>query len=196
MRPLRATFTFSVIAILFAGLCPAKEESLSLYEQQRVAIDVPEGWKYASRQDDSGLVSVRLADPDNLISLQITFFPDSVGRMADEENQTALMGDLTRQYIEGSVEQSAKLEPLKPRRGSGLFCVFTDAKLVGQTELPPDEYRHATPGVRSATGWFAAFALLSQDTTSPAYRRALGLLRTSLQPAPSGAKRVRDPQAF
>jgi len=180
---------------VLAGLCPAKEELLPLYGQDRVAIEVPEDWNYASRQDD-GLVSAQLSDQGRQVSLQITFFPDPEGRMADVENQTALMGDLAMEYIEGSVEKAAKLEPLKPRRGSGLFCVFTDAKLAGKTELPPNEYRHATAGIRSSAGWFAAFTLLSQDTTSPAYRRALGLLRTSLQPTTSGAKRVRDPLAF
>jgi hypothetical protein len=187
----------TLVTAVFAGLLGhAKEESLELFGQQSVLVAVPDGWSYQASRTDNGLVLARLSDPDNRISLQLTFFPDPDARMADGDNQTALMEDLAMEYIGGSVEKAAKLEPLRPRRGSGLYCVFTDAKLTGLTELPPDEYRHATTGVRSADGWFVVFTLLSQDTGSPAYRRALGLLRHGLDPAAAAVKRARDPRAF
>ena len=117
--------------------------------------------------------------------------------MAEESLQVRLMEDLVEPFVADSVEQGAQLEPLLRGRGLGLYAVFTDRKLVGVAELPPNEFRHATTGLRVGTGWFVAFTLLSQATDAPGHRTALNVVRLGLREAPTNPdRRRRDPQAF
>jgi hypothetical protein len=62
--------------------------------------------------------------------------------------------------------------------------VFTDAALVGKAELPPNEYRHLTAGVKAWAGVMVVFRLFSNDTASEAHRAAMRVLRESVEERP------------
>lgn len=177
------------------GGAAAPEEKVEIVPGLQVTVAVPEKWTSA-RSAEGGYPSLLLRSEANALTLQVSFFPDANGLMADEEMQLVMLGELVGPYIADSVEKGAQMKPLSPRRGSGLYCVFTDAKLVGLTELPPNEYRHATTSLKIGNGWFAVFTLLSQDTTSSDYRAALGVLKDSLHGATTAPKPRRDPNAF
>lgn len=176
----------------------ASRERIPLSEDLEVSLELPEKWTL-SRSVSGGYPSLNLQSEDRSVVMHLALYPDASGLMADEDLQLVMLGDLVAPYLPNSVEQGAQMQPLNPRRGSGLFCVFTDAKLVGLKELPPNEYRHATTGMRIGTGWFAVFTVLSQDTTSANYRTALAVLKNSLNVAagePPGSKPRRNPDAF
>ena len=77
-----------------------------------------------------------------------------------------------------------QFEELTPRRGAGTFCVFTDAALVGKAELPPNEYRHLTAGVKAWEGVMVVFRLFSNDTKSESHLAAMRVLRESVEERP------------
>jgi hypothetical protein len=85
-----------------------------------------------------------------------------------------------QQYAEGSVEKSYTFTPLAPHRGTGTYCMFTDASLVDR-EPPKGEVRNVTTGVKSWAGWICVFTLLSNDTTSKEYQTALRLVKESFE---------------
>jgi hypothetical protein len=88
------------------------------------------------------------------------------------------------EYVDSSTEKAMQFEELEPQTGAGTYCVFTDAKLVGQTELPPGEYLHLTTGVKTWPGVAAVFRCFSNDTTSAGYKSILAMLRESVHERP------------
>lgn len=178
-----------LLAVPLAGLPAApkekaRQETLILFEQRRVAIAVPEGFVFASNKDERGLISAHLADPKDKISLQISFMPDRDGEYATARARKELMVQSFQQYVSGSVEGAMQFEELEPRAGGGTFCVFTDASLVGKTKFPPGEYLNSTTGIKSWRGCFAVFTLLSNDTKSDEYVAAMKILRDSIAELP------------
>lgn len=187
------------LALAVAAAAPllAREERVTVAKGVGVSVTVPEGWIWASAPAEAGLIGARLTSEDGQVTLQLTFFPDPAGRMQEEELQLDLMDDLVAPFLPDSVEQAARLEPLLRGRGIGLYAVFTDRKLVGLAELPPNEFRHATTGVRTGRGWFAVFTLLSQDLQSPVHRAGLAVLQRGLREGtPASTPRRRNPEAF
>jgi hypothetical protein len=171
----------------------AADVPLELPEGERVVVVVPEGWKLARDRGENGVVTARLTDPGERLSLHLTFLPHLDGRLAGEEAQARVLGELIEPYLAHAVEKEARLQPLRAHRAEGFYCLFTDARLVDRRELPPDEYRHATVGLRVAERWFAVFTLFSQDTTSAEYRAALRVVQIGLRDAGGGS---RGPRVF
>lgn len=162
----------------------AREEILVLFGQRRVALAVPDGFMFSSDKDERGMITAKITDPKEKISLQLSFLPDADGDFATARGRKEFMAQSFQQYVTGSVEQAMQFEELEPRAGAGTFCVFTDASLVGKTKLPPGEYLNSTTGIKAWPGCFAIFTLLSNDTTSHEYRAAMKVLRESLVERP------------
>jgi hypothetical protein len=180
MRFLRPLFLFAALSLAKSPL-DAKEETLLLYEEHRVAIAVPEGFSYTRSFGEDGSMSVKIADPRQEINLQISFLPDPEERLATPRARKELLAENFQPYVESSVEKAMQFEELAASTGHGTYCVFTDASLVGKAELPPGEYLKATTGIKTWPGCAAIFTVLSNDTQSPAYRTALKILAESLR---------------
>ena len=177
-------FPLSCLAI--AGLCAAvtvasHEETLSLFESRKVAINVPEGFDYATSKNDVGIQQVRLADPNHRVSLDIVFLPDPDSQYKQARARREMLNEQFGDYVDSSAEKGLQFEELEPRTGAGTYCVFTDAKLVGKTELPAGEYLHLTAGLKTWPGVLAIFRLFSNDTSSTEYQAAMKMLRESVQ---------------
>jgi hypothetical protein len=179
----------SVVALVIAWSCTglfasakdkAHDETLVLSGQRRVSLTVPAGFLYASNKDERGLITTKLSDPKDVVSLQITFLPDTEGEFSTARGRKEMMVQSFQQYVAGSVEQGMRFEELEPRGGAGTYCVFTDAALVGKNKFPAGEYLHSTTGVKSWPGCIAVFTLLSNNTTSEEYQTAMKVLRESL----------------
>jgi hypothetical protein len=171
------------LAILLLVLClplvaSAKDETFRIFQDRRITVSVPEGFSYETNRTDEGLVTVKITDAKQQIDLQVSFLPDRTGRLANETGQKEFLAQACQEYAEGSVEQSYEFENLRPQIGSGLYCVFTDKKLVNK-QPPAGEYVHVTSGVKAWPGCFLVFTLLSNDTDSKAYRASLRLLKDS-----------------
>lgn len=162
----------------------AREETLILYDQRRVTLAVPEGFVYSSKKDESGMITARVHDPKEKISLQISFVPDPESECGTSRGRKEVMVQSFRHLVADSVEKAMQFEELEPRNGAGTYCVLTDATLAGRTALPPGEYLQSTNGIKSWRGCFALFTLLSQNTTSEDYRSAMKILRESLAEQP------------
>ena len=179
MRILRQLF-LALSFFSFASLLLAKEEIFPLYEDHRVTITVPDGYTYTRDFTDLGIIIVKLMDPKRETNLEISFLPDPEGRFATPRARREFMVDSFQTYVAGSVEKEMRFEELKPRSGNATMCVFTDAKLVGKTELPRGEFLNATTGMKAWPGCAAFFTLLSNGTDSPAYAAALKILTESV----------------
>lgn len=195
MKPLLLTLLLVPVG-LAAPPESASRERIPVGEDLELSLEVPGKWTL-SRSAGGGYPSLSLQNADRSVVMHLALFPDASGLMADKEMQLVMLGDVIAPYLPDSVEKGARTRPLNPRHGSGLYCVFTDAKLAGVKELPPNEYRHATAGLKIATGWFAVFTMLSQDVDSADYQTCLDLLRNSLHgEAAAPAKVKRNPLAF
>jgi hypothetical protein len=172
------------VLLLLAGVRAsgwAKEDTFLFYQDHRVAVAVPDDYTYTRGVDESGLPIARITDPKQEIILEITFLPDPENQFATPAAQRAFMAENFNKYVRGSVEKAMQFDELKPRVGRASFCVFTDATLVGKTELPPNEFLNATTGIKQWPGCAAFFTLLSHGTTSPAYVAAMKILTESVQ---------------
>ncbi len=172
---------------LLTGLGAAtktQEETVFLFENRKVTVAVPDGFGFASSKDERGLITVRLADRKEKASMQITFLPDGEGQFATARGRKEFMHENFQEYVGASVEKVMQFEELDPKEGSGTYCVFTDANLVGKTKLPPGEFQHSTTGVKAWPGVVAVFTVMSNGTTTKEYQSVMAMLRQSVQEKP------------
>lgn len=161
-----------------------REEAVLIFESRKVTVGVPAGFTATTNRDEAGLVQVHLAEATQKATLDLIFVPDPDGEALRSRGRKEKMVELFNSYVASSVEKAMRFEELEPRRGAGTYCVFTDASLVGKTELPPNEFRHLTVGLKAWSGVMTIVRLFSQDTTSPEYQALLKLLRESVEERP------------
>ena len=113
-----------------------QEETVFLFQNRKVTVLVPDGFGFASNKSDRGIMTLELVDPKDRVRMQITFLPDLEGRFTAARTQKEFMNETFHDFVDTSVEKAMQFEELEPKTGSGTYCVFTDAKLVGKTKLP------------------------------------------------------------
>ena len=166
---------------LASGTVPkAREQKIALTESREVIIAVPDGFALVTGRDDSGIVAVKLSDPKESVTIDLQFLPDAEGKYAATRARLELMHEMFSEYVDASTEKAMQFEELEPRIGAGSYCVFTDTKLVGKTELPPGEYVHLTTGIKAWPGVITIFRCFSNDTTSAGYKAIMAMLRESV----------------
>lgn len=171
-----------------AAATKSPEETVFLFENRKVAVAVPEGFGFASSKDDRGLITVRMADRKEKVSLQITFLPDGEGQFASARSRKEFMHENFQEYVGASVEKVMQFEELEPKDGAGTYCVFTDASLVGKTALPAGEFQHSTTGIKAWPGVVAIFTLMSNGTNTREYQASMAMLRESVREKPAPLK--------
>ncbi len=157
-----------------------REETLVLFENRRVVVGVPDGFVFASGRDNIGVVRVQMHNAKENVSVELSFLPDLEERFADGYERNRFLYESFNEFAESSVEKAMQFEDLRPKVGAGTYCIFTDAKLVGQTKLPPGEYLHATKGVKVWPGVLVIFSIFSNETKSDDFRSSLSVLRDSV----------------
>lgn len=181
MNPLLRFLLPGLIGVALAWAGPAREESLTLFESRRVSLAIPEGFTFKAEANELGMTLVQLAAANEQVTASLLFLPDPERQAGTARGRAERMVEQFQHYVEGSVEKAMQFEELEPKFGAGTYCVFTDAKLVGQTELPPSEYHHLTCGLKAWPGVMVVFRIFHNDPTSPAYRAVMALLRESAQ---------------
>lgn len=182
---IRLFLLITIAAGTVSGAAAAqREEAMALPDGRRVIVAVPAGFKFGQSRDSGGAPRAALNASDGAVSLELSFLPDPEGKALRLRGRNELMVEFFQEYVAGSVEKAMEFEELSPRRGAGTFCVFTDAALVGKTELPPNEYHHLTVGVKAWSGTMVVFRLFSQDLKSAAHLAALRVLRESVEERP------------
>jgi hypothetical protein len=166
MNPFRTLVgCFLVVAVAVAAVAP-REEAVLIFGNRKVSCAVPEGFNYATARDDLGLVHIRLEHDTGKVSLELRFMPDPESQFSTARARREMVAEMFSSYVESSTEKGIQFEELGPRTGAGTYCVFTDAKLVGQAKLPAGEYLHLTAGVKTWPGVVVLFQLFSNETTS------------------------------
>jgi hypothetical protein len=161
-----------------------REEAVLIFESRKVVVAVPPGFTAKTNRDEAGLVQVHLAADKQQATLDLIFVPDPEGEALRSRGRKEKMVELFNSYVESSVEKAMRFEELEPRRGAGTYCVFTDASLVGKTELPPNEFRHLTVGIKAWSGVMTIVRLFSQETNSAEHQALLKVLRESVEERP------------
>jgi hypothetical protein len=160
------------------------EEVIYLFQNRKVIIGVPDGLGFSCDKDPRGMILVRIAHPRHQLSMQMAFLPDPNGMFSTSRGRKEFMNETFHKYVANSVERGMQFEELDPRFGSGTYCVFTDASLVGRKTLPAGEYFHSTTGLKVWPGVVVVFTLFSQDTELPEYQAVMTLLRDSIEEVP------------
>jgi hypothetical protein len=143
----------------------------------KIAIRIPPTWTQTLFQPTPELPpSVRITSAANTLSLQLTFIPDPEGRFAAKEGVDRAVTQANQQYVPGSVEKRLTLTQLVSNLGHGCYSAFTDAELARVPIPPPGQFRNVSSGVFVIKKQAASFTLLSNDTSSPAYRQALQII--------------------
>ena len=180
-----------LLVALVTGLGAASkttEETVFLFENRKVAVAVPEGLGFAATKDDRGLMTVRIQDRKEKISLQMTFLPDAEGRFGNARARKEFMHENFQEFLGGSVEKAMQFEELEPKEGTGTYCVFTDAALVGKAKIPPGEFQNSTTGLKAWPGVVAVFTVLSNGVNTKEYQAVMTMLRESVQEKPAPLK--------
>ncbi len=182
--PFRIAAFLSVWLVCTPVFAKPQEETVFLFQNRKVTVLVPDGFGFASNKSDRGIMTLELVDPKDRVRMQITFLPDLEGRFAAARTQKEFMNETFHDFVDTSVEKAMQFEELEPKTGSGTYCVFTDAKLVGKTKLPPGEYLHSTAGLKTWPGVVAVFTVFSNEITSKEYQSVMTMLRQSVQEKP------------
>ena len=162
----------------------SRELKIALSENREVVISVPDGFALVTGQDDSGLPVVKLSGPNESVTIDLHFLPDPEGKYATPRARMELMHEMFVEFVDASTEKGMQFEELGPKTGAGTYCVFTDKKLVGKTELPPGEYVHLTIGIKAWPGVIAVFRCFSNETASAGYKAIITMLRESVHEKP------------
>ena len=185
---LTLVFLFSMLVAATAAPIKTREQKIALSEKREVIVAVPDGFALVTGRDDSGLVGVKLSGPKESVTIDLQFLPDPEGKFSTTRARTELIHEMFAEYVRASTEQGMQFEELEPRTGAATYCVFTDANLVGKTELPPGEYLHLTTGVKTWPGVAVVFRCFSNDTQSAEYQAILTMLRESVYERPAPLK--------
>ena len=171
-----------------AALLRAKDdgENIILFQNHRISIAVPRGLIYSSGRDDDGTIMAKIIDAKETNQLQVSFRSDPASQLGTERQQIDFLAQVCQRYAEGSVERRYDFKPLEPHSGTGTYCTFTDASLVGTTP-PKGEFLHVTTGVKVWPGWVIVFTLLSNDNASKEYQMLLAVLKDSFEEKPAPA---------
>ena len=171
----------TLAAFLMAGAVSADERLVTIFQGRQLSVSTPPGWRFEeSRDKKTGVQTVEIVDPKSEIQLDVSFIPDSEGRLGTREALEAEMRNVFAFYLEGSVEREMKFASLDVTVGIGGYTFFTDRSLVGR-KVPKGERLISTVGIRSWKGAYLIFTLLSNSRDSDPYRLALDIVRASFK---------------
>lgn len=172
----------SSAAIEAAGL--VRDENVVIFGGRRVSVTPPAGFSLTTGRDEAGEMALKVSDIGGRHSVEISFLPDAEGKHRGSRARRELMNELFKVYVASSKEKGMQFEELEPRIGAGTYCVFTDAALIGRTELPPGDYLHLTAGLKAWPGVVAVFRFFTDEINSSEYHAVMKMLRESLVERP------------
>lgn len=182
---LRLILILAAAQAAFAAAPKEREETVFIHQNRRVTVTVPEGLGYAMEKDDRGLLTVRIADRKDQLSMTITFAPTAPDRFQSARDRKDFIAENFRGLVDNSVEKAMQFEELDPKIGGGSYCVFTDPTLVGKPRPSSDDFQYYVAGVKTWPGVMAVFSVYCQDLGSKEYAAALRILRESVHEKPS-----------
>lgn len=169
------------LALLLATSSPlaAATETLVAGQRVRMAVRVPIGYSYAVDHNDFGVTSVEMENPVWRITLRVFISPEVPAEATTPEWQRDIVVRHSSQFLAASKEQDYHWQTLRPEEGSGVYCVFSDAKARKVSELPPDSFLHVVTGAKVIRGAVIYFQIWCNDLTTPEYSEIMDVVLTS-----------------
>jgi|GEM_PF-5901662 len=129
------------------------KEEASLSPTHKLTFEHPERFRYdvVQQPDDAFRPALRFrtfgADGISTLSFKLFASKDDDGKLKTQADVDAAVMSLGASYVEGSVEKTNTVRRVQHKNGTGAYCVFTDASLVGVARLPPGQFRYITLGL-------------------------------------------------
>jgi len=168
----------------FAALAADKmvKEEASLSPTHKVAFEHPERLRYdlVQQPDDAFRPALRFRSfgADGISTLSFKFFAskDDNGTFKTQADIDAAVMKMGASYVEGSVEKTNTLRRLQHKSGTGAYCIFTDADLVGVARLPPGQFRYITLGLVKVGDYVLTVRGYSNTKDGDDYKAMLSVL--------------------
>jgi VCBS repeat-containing protein len=152
----------------------AGAETLDLGSHGKFSITVPKDWTYsAQRMQDTGY-TVTLSAPGgaNAKCLLTLVYTDGTEALSKEKVQSDVLGACD-QFVAESVEKVKVLRDFDVPGAYGVYCVFTDASMVGKP-AQPDSFKAVALGeVRLSDEVTVSVSLLFDDERGAELRAML-----------------------
>lgn len=165
-----------LLALAGAGVTEAREETFVAGQRVRLKTEVPLGYSFVAEPSGNGVTTVELENPVWRITLRVYISGDLPPEAKTTEWQRALVVKHSSMLLTQSKENDYRWSDLYPARGSGVYCVFTDAEAKSASELGPDGYMHVVAGAKVIDGAVMYFQIYCNDLTSPEYDEVFALL--------------------
>jgi len=176
----RRLLTALFIAAL-ASSALAATRTIRIFEKRQIVIALPEGWKFNLTKDNqTGVQTKHLEDRGGEVKLEASFLPDSENDLATREALEGRLRATSEPMLQAAVEQEMKVTTTKTSDGLITYSTFTDRRFA-EGDVPRDERRYATEGIRSWPGVSLHFTILTNELTSDEYRAALEILTQGLR---------------
>lgn len=164
----------------------ARAETLDLGTHGRFSITVPKDWTYsAQRMQDTGY-TVTLSAPGgaNAKCILTLVYTEGSEPLSKEKVQADVLGACD-QFVSESVEKVKVLRDFDVPGAYGVYCVFTDASMVGKP-VQPDAFKAVALGeVRMSDEVTMSASLLFDDVKGPEFKAMLAAVSST---SVSGAK--------
>jgi hypothetical protein len=200
---------FLTIAFVLAmgfGVAAAHAEAFDWPGHGTVRVNIPIGWGVRAQPTKEGSFYL-IAQPQKapVVSAQFSLIVSTPEQPLKVEQAKGWLENITRQFIDGSVEKVFDPKPLALWRGSGWVVQITDASLVGKAG-EPGKYKVMRQAVAVLDDRVMLNAtILFDDPSHPEVEKAMSLL-SSLQfesgtggataaPSPSGPFTFTVPQS-
>ena len=171
MRNLRHFLgAIGVLLVLGVVELAARPETFVAGQRVRMKVDVPVGYSFETETNEHGITMVQMENPVWRIALRVYISPEYSADMTTEEGQRSIVASHSSFLLAESKEQDYKWQPLNSRRGSGVYCVFTDPAAKKVSELGPDNYMHIVTGAKVIKGASMYFQVYCNDLKSPEYQ--------------------------
>lgn len=179
MVTMKRTSALALVFLSLATLLPAA--TVTVLGKRHFSIPLAKEWKVeqgvtGEQKFDTFVVD----DPARSVKLAFTVIPDAEKKYATKEQASQLMADTLGSLLEGAVERKLSFTVVDAPGGYEAHSFFTDKSLVEVKEVPKDQWRYITAGVRTFKGAFVFYTLLSNEVDSPARTKALNLVAKEL----------------
>ncbi|WP_221032075.1 hypothetical protein [Actomonas aquatica] len=154
----------------------SRTESFTAGQRVKLSTRVPLGYSFEQETDSQGVTLIEMLNPVWRISLRVYISGEVPAEASKTEWQRNLVVQNSSMFLSQSKEQDYRWQALVPEEGSGVYCVFSDARARKVSELPPDGFMHVVTGVKVIRGAVMYFQIWCNDMTVPEYQEIFDLL--------------------
>jgi hypothetical protein len=163
-----------LLCALLALPLVSRAETVDLGTHGKFSVAVPDGWKYSVNQMEASGFAVTLTPPGtaNASCLLTLVYVDNPEPLSKEKVQGQVLSACD-QFVDQSVEKKKTLQEFTVPGAYGVYCLFTDASMVGK---PPqkDMFKAVALGeVFLADDLTMSVSMLFDDANGPEFKAML-----------------------